>query len=230
MVSEPTDRQAPPPLVLLHAGGQAPMAWEDVVVRLYGSRRLLTPWVPGLRPTEKEPVPMAQAAAALDTTLMLEGMQQVDLCGVSYGAMVAAQLAADFPERVRRLVLIGGQVRPPRSVMRMQGALLRMIPRSRFVDAGVSKDQVLRSQEVVRALDLTDALPRITARTLVMVGSKDVVNQPAARALAAGIDGATLRIVEGAGHLVNVDKPDELVTVLRDFLDGAQPPAAGGGA
>ena len=201
------------------------MAWEDVVVKLYGSRRLLTPWVPGLRPTESQPVPMAEAAAALDTTLMLEGMQQVDLCGVSYGAMVAAQLAADFPGRVRRLVLIGGQVRPPRSVMRMQAALLRMIPRSRFVDAGVSKQQVLRSQEVVRALDLTDALPRITARTLVVVGSKDVVNQPAARALVAGIPDARLRIVEGAGHLVNVDRPDDLVTILTDFLDHPDRPA-----
>lgn len=206
------------------------MAWEDVVVRLYGSRRLLTPWVPGLRPTEKEPLPMGQAAAALDTTLMLEGMQQVDLCGVSYGAMVAAQLAADFPERVRRLVLVGGQVRPPRSVMRMQGALLRMIPRSRFVDAGVSKDQVLRSQEVVRALDLTDALPRITARTLVLVGAKDVVNQAAARALTSGIADARLRVVEGAGHLVNVDRPEELSTILADFLDepGDDAVASGG--
>ncbi|TQM95424.1 pimeloyl-ACP methyl ester carboxylesterase [Ornithinimicrobium humiphilum] len=199
------------------------MAWEDVVVRLYGSRRLLTPWVPGLKPTERAPVPMADAAAALDQTLMLEGLQQVDLCGVSYGAMVAAQLAADFPERVRRLVLVGGQVRPPRSVLRMQKVLLRMIPRSRFVDMGVSKEQVLRSQEVVRALDLTDALPRITARTLVVVGAKDLANQAGARALADGIAGASLRVVEGAGHLVNTEKPEELTTILTDFLDALEP-------
>lgn len=209
----------PPPLVLLHAAGQAPMAWEDVVVSLYGSRRLLTPWVPGLRPTERAPMPTADAAAALDQALMLEGVREVDVCGVSYGAMVAAQLAADFPERVRRLVLVGGQVRPPRSVMRVQGALLRMMPRSRFVDMGVSKEQVLRAQSVVRELDLTEALPRIAAPTLVVVGSKDVVNQPAARALEAGIAGARLRLLEGAGHLVNADKPAELTQVLTDFLD-----------
>lgn len=209
----------PPPLVLLHALGQAPMAWEDVVVRLYGSRRLLTPWVPGLRPTERQPVPMADAAARLDQELMLEGMQQVDLCGVSFGAMVAARLAADFPGRVRRLVLVGGQVRPPRAVMRLQAAVLRMMPRSRFVDAGVSKEQVLRSQEVVRALDLTDALPRISARTLVVVGGKDLANQAGARALAGGIPDARLRVLEGAGHLVNTETPEELAALLRDFLD-----------
>lgn len=207
------------PLVLLHGLGQAPMAWEDVVVRLYGSRRLLTPWVPGLRPTEREPLPVPEAAARLGTDLMLEGMQQVDLCGLSYGAMVAAQLAADQPERVRRLVLIGGQVRPPRTLMRLQSAAIKMIPRSRFADSGVSKDQLLRSLSVVRALDLTDVLPRITAPTLVLVGAKDVVNQPAARALAAGIPDAQLRIVEGAGHELNTDRPDELAGLLRDFLD-----------
>ncbi|AXH97042.1 alpha/beta fold hydrolase [Ornithinimicrobium avium] len=210
----------PLPLVLLHALGQAPMAWEDVVVRLYGSRRLLTPWVPGLRPTERKTVPMAEAAAALDQDLMLEGMRQVDLCGVSYGAMVAAQVAADYPERVRRLVLVGGQVRPSRTVLRLQSALVRMVPRSRLADAGVSKEQVLRSQQVVRALDLTEALPRITARTLVVVGGKDLANQAGARALAAGIPDARLRVLEGAGHLVNTEKPEELTELLRDFLDG----------
>lgn len=207
------------PLVLLHALGQSPMAWEDVVVRLYGSRRLLTPWVPGLRPTEREPMPVADAAARLDSDLMLEGLEQVDLCGVSYGAMVAAQLAADFPGRVRRLVLVGGQVKPPAAVMRLQGLALRMIPRSRFLDGGVSKEQVLRSQEVVRRLDLSDALPRITAPTLVVVGAKDLANQAGARALVAGIQDARLRVLEGAGHLVNAEKPEELTGLLNDFLD-----------
>lgn len=215
----PAQPAAQPPLVLLHGMGQAPMVWEDVVVNLYGSRRLLTPWVPGLRPTETAPMPIADAAAKLDTDLMLEGMQQVDLCGVSYGAVVAARLAADFPERVRRLVLIGGQARPPRAALRVQAALLKLMPASRFADAGVSKDQVLRAQEVVRRLDLTDALPRITAPTLVLVGAKDLPNQAGARALAAGIPDAQLRIVEGAGHFVQVDKPAELTQILTDFLD-----------
>lgn len=217
-MSEPAGA-APTPLVLLHGVGQAPMAWEDVVVPLYGSRRLLTPWVPGLRPTEKQMLGLSDAAAALDQQLMLEGMQQVDVCGVSYGAMVATRMAADFPERVRRLVLIAGQVRPPRLAMRAQAAALRLVPASRFADAGVSKDRLLQVLEATRSADLTDALARVEARTLVLVGAKDKVNQPGARALADGIPSARLRIVDGAGHALNEEAPRELVELLRDFLD-----------
>ncbi|WP_010149298.1 alpha/beta fold hydrolase [Serinicoccus profundi] len=209
----------PTPLVLLHGVGQAPMAWEDVVVALYGSRRLLTPWVPGLRPTEQQVVALSDSAAALDQQLMLEGMHQVDLCGLSYGAMVATRLAADFPERVRRLVLIAGQVRPPRLAMRAQSAALRLVPASRLADAGVSKERLLQALEMSRSADLTDALARIQAPTLVLVGAKDKANQPGARALADGIPSARLRIVEGAGHALNEDAPKALVELLRDFLD-----------
>ena len=215
-----TDSADQAPLVLLHGLGQAPMAWEDVVVPLYPTRRLLTPWVPGLKPSEKQPVPLGQAAATLDTDLMLEGLEQVDLCGHSYGAVVATRLAADFPDRVRRLVLIAGQVRPPRALMKVQLGMLRMMPAARLADSSVSKERLLRTLEVVREVDLTDALPRITAPTLVLVGSKDKANLPAARSLAAGIAGAELREVAGAGHQLNVERPQELVTILKDFLDG----------
>lgn len=214
-----TDPTQPSPLVLLHGVGQAPMAWEDVVVALYGSRRLLTPWVPGLRPTEKQVLPLSEGAAALDQQLMLEGMQQVDLCGLSYGAMVATRLAADFPDRVRRLVLIAGQVRPPRLLMRAQTTALKMVPASRLADSGVSKERLLQALEAARSTDLSDALPLILAPTLVLVGAKDKANQPAARTLAEGIPGARLRIVQGAGHALNEDAPTELVQILRDFLD-----------
>ncbi|WP_109474113.1 alpha/beta fold hydrolase [Ornithinimicrobium cavernae] len=216
-----TDSEDQTPLVLLHGLGQAPMAWEDVVVPLYASRRLLTPWVPGLKPTEKKPVSVADAAARLDTDVMLEGMQQVDLCGFSYGAVVATQLAADFPERVRRLVLIAGMVAPPKALMRLQLGMLKMMPASRLADSSVSKERLLRTLDVVRAVDLTDALPRIAAPTLVLVGAKDRPNQPAARALAAGIAGAELREVPGAGHQVNVEQPRALVDLLKGFLDDA---------
>lgn len=214
-----TDSAKPPPLVLLHGLGQAPMAWEDVVVPLYPTRRLLTPWVPGLKPTEQQAVPVADAAATLDTDLMLEGMQQVDLAGLSYGAVVATRLAADFPERVRRLVLVAGMVRPPKALMKLQLKMLKMMPASRLADSSVSKERLLQTLDVVRQIDLTDALPRITAPTLVLVGAKDRANQPAARALAAGIPGAELREVPGAGHQVNVEQPRALVEILREFLD-----------
>lgn len=215
-MSDPADQT---PLVLLHGLGQAPLAWEDVIVPLYPTRRLLTPWVPGLKPTDKVPVPVVDAAARLDTDLMLEGMEQVDLCGLSYGAVVAAQLAADFPERVRRLVLVSGRVRPPGAALKLQAGMLRLVPARRLADSSVSKERLLQTLGVLRDSDLSQALPRITAPTLVLVGEKDARGQSGARDLVAGISDAQLREVAGAGHHVNVEQPKVLVEILREFLD-----------
>lgn len=194
------------------------MAWEDVVVRLYGSRPLLTPWVPGLMPTADEVPSLTDSAAIVDQTLMLEGFASVDLCGLSYGAMVAAQTAADHPERVRRLVLVAGQVRPPRLLMKAQSAALRLVSASRLAAAGVSKERLRSVLAAAAHADLTEALPRITAPTLVVVGERDRVNLPAARALATLVPDADLEMVPGAGHEVNVDAPAALAQVLTDFL------------
>lgn len=218
-MTEPATDAPATPLVLLHGVGQAPMAWEDLVVRLYGSRRLLTPWVPGLRPTETRPVPVEEAAARLDQEIDLEGLGTVDLCAQSWGAMVATRLAADHPHRVRRLVLAGGHVRTPRLVSGLQAGMLRMMPASRLADAGVSKERLTAMLDVARRTDLRDALPRVSAPTLVLVGERDRAGQLGAGALADGIPGARLRIVEGAGPSLNEERPEELERLLRDFLD-----------
>ena len=102
--------------------------------------------------------------------------------------------------------------------MKLQSGAMRLIPASRFADSGVSKDRLLAMLAAAAEADLTDALPQIGAPTLVLVGSKDKANLPGARALADGIPGAQLRIVQGSGHAVNADAPGELAQILRDFL------------
>ena len=57
-------------------------------------------------------------------------------------------------------------------------------------------------------LDATDQLGKITAPALVMVGSEDYATPPAmARAIAAGIPGAELMMLEGARHMSLVERP-----------------------
>ena len=215
-----TDSPQAPPLVLLHGLGQAPMAWEDVVPLLYSSRPLLTPWVPGTRPIDKQVLSVPDAAAALDQQLMLEGKGAVDVCGLSLGAMVALQLADDFPERVRKLVLIGGQVKLPRALMAMQRRMMRLVPRERFLRSNVSKERVLQLLDVLRDVDLTAAATRVQAPTLVLCGARDRPNLPAAQQLAELIPGATLHLVPDAGHELNVQAPRALAGLLAEFLDG----------
>jgi pimeloyl-ACP methyl ester carboxylesterase len=67
--------------------------------------------------------------------------------------------------------------------------------------------------------DSTPDLARIRCPALVIVGEEDTVTPPAdARALHAGIDGATLAVLAHAGHLSNLEMPDEFTNALSRFL------------
>jgi 3-oxoadipate enol-lactonase len=77
----------------------------------------------------------------------------------------------------------------------------------------------LRAMAVRR--DQTDLLPSINVPTLIIVGSEDAITPPAdAEAMRAKIEGARLFVVEGAGHLSNVERPEEFNRALVAFLRG----------
>ena len=69
------------------------------------------------------------------------------------------------------------------------------------------------------ALDLRARLGQIRCPTLVVVGDRDEATPVSmAEALAAGIAGATLRILGPAGHLVTEERWAELNATLLEFL------------
>lgn len=69
--------------------------------------------------------------------------------------------------------------------------------------------------------DYVDMLPKIAVPTLVVVGTEDAFTPVAeAELLAGGIPGARLAVVDGAGHLPNLERPDEFNAVLDKFLSG----------
>lgn len=68
---------------------------------------------------------------------------------------------------------------------------------------------------------LTPELSRIRHRTLVVCGSEDRYCPPeAAQILASHIPNASLKILEGAGHCLHWERPEELNELVREFLTG----------
>ncbi|HVF67380.1 MAG TPA: alpha/beta fold hydrolase [Pyrinomonadaceae bacterium] len=69
--------------------------------------------------------------------------------------------------------------------------------------------------------DQTDLLPKIDVPALVIVGSEDAVTPPSeAEAMHALIEGSRLQVIEGAGHVSNVERPEEFDRALAEFLEG----------
>jgi 3-oxoadipate enol-lactonase len=68
-------------------------------------------------------------------------------------------------------------------------------------------------------MDLRTDLPRISAPTLVVAAAQDPSTPPShAETIAAGIPGASLRVVNGAAHLANLEQPTVVTRLLLDHL------------
>jgi len=98
---------------------------------------------------------------------------------------------------------------------------------SEFRRTGQSQDKAAVVAGLVALRDRPDARPGLAAinvPTLVVVGDEDTLTPPAdAAALAAGVRGAKLVVLPGAGHLSNLETPDAFNAAVLDFLDGLGP-------
>jgi pimeloyl-ACP methyl ester carboxylesterase len=89
--------------------------------------------------------------------------------------------------------------------------------------ARISADGLRAAVEFLPTHDVRARLGEIAAPTLVLVGEHDEETPLSyAEALAAGIPGATLQIIPGAGHISNLEAPDAVTAALRAHLDAAE--------
>ncbi|GAB2506043.1 2-hydroxy-6-oxononadienedioate/2-hydroxy-6-oxononatrienedioate hydrolase [Corynebacterium atrinae] len=207
-------------VIFIHGLGDSPEAWNHQVNHLPAGFTGMAIRIPGLRAGDEisGEFSLPAASAGILSELDHRGVDNFHLCGLSLGAMIALQIAIDHPERVRSLTLAAGQVTPPRTVMRTQTAIMRLVPARLIARSGLRKPQLLSVLRGVAKVDFSTRLAEVTAPTLVLCGSRDRANLPAARALAAGIPDTDLHIIGGAGHQVNTQKPELFTSALNGFL------------
>jgi pimeloyl-ACP methyl ester carboxylesterase len=80
-----------------------------------------------------------------------------------------------------------------------------------------------RAMARASAEDVRDVLPRVDVPTLLVYGDRDVrAPLTVAKNLQAAISGSKLVVLPDAGHLCNVEAPDEFNAAVRDFLHGSR--------
>jgi 3-oxoadipate enol-lactonase len=191
---------ATPPLVLLHGLGTGPEAWAPQIEALGGDRQVLAPAVP---------LDLDRACAELDAL----DFDRFDLCGLSWGGLVALRYALDRPERVRRLVVTATFASLPRRLRAFQAVMvgaIRAIPRAPHHMAGPMRAGA--------AFDVRDRLPGFDVPTLVLCGARDRINLGICRSLAAQLPRGELAIVPQAGHVANLGNPAAFNRLVADFL------------
>lgn len=90
----------------------------------------------------------------------------------------------------------------------------------RSLMASASVTAVVAGQHAMaRRPDSTAVLPTISCPTLVVAGSEDIVTPPSmTERMAEAIPKATMKLIEGAGHLPPMERPSEFNEVVQRFL------------
>jgi pimeloyl-ACP methyl ester carboxylesterase len=158
----------PPPVALLHGLLVTHYAFRRVQPALAEDRRAIAIDLPGCgesdrpAPAESDDYSLPWLAAQVVQTLGALDIRAVDLCGHSFGGTVALQIAATFPERVRRLVLVDPVAYPFDLPLRGRLALLPRVGPLLF-------ENVYRRADLRRYLQRTFSTPELLDESAVDV-------------------------------------------------------------
>jgi pimeloyl-ACP methyl ester carboxylesterase len=233
------------PLLVLHhdiGSPDAPVLHEA----LAGHFAVLAPSHPGY---DRSPRPawlrsVRDIAVMYQALLAERGLAGVTCVGLGFGGWIAAEMATMAPTQFRRLVLVGAMgIKPERGEI-LDQALLSYIDyiRAGFHDPGalprafgaelptpllerwdVNRETTFRI--AWRPYMFNPTLPHllggVRTPTLVVWGAEDrVVPLECGERYAKALPAARLVVIEGAGHLVDMERPAEVARAIIDFTAG----------
>ena len=233
------------PVILLHAGICDRRMWDRVVPSLHDAGRKVV--TPDLRGFGSRPLGLGPFTHSGDVLALLDGLgiDSADVVGASFGGGVALQLAARAPGRVSSLTLLapalpGWEDWSDPALLEYASAEEAAFNRGdtdAVVDLSVGfwageldradREYVAEAQR--RAIELGGEgaeeeeqpfdLAAITAPTLVLVGDRDTTDfMRIGEHLSATLATAQLQVVEGAGHLLALERPEVISEVLAGRL------------
>lgn len=236
------------PIVFLHGVGSDKSVWRPQLRHFGHERRALAFDYPGYGDSDVAPEGTTRDdyAAAILSAMRELGVERAHICGLSLGGVVAIALHVQAPERCVSLILADTFAVHPdgtaifeRSRLALETATLRQMAEGRVdvllaqpADPAVRGEVVetmaridppayLTGAEAVWLADQCRQAEAIRVPALVLCGAEDKVTPPAcSRQLAQMIPGARLEVIERAGHLTNLERPEEFNTLVGAFIRG----------
>jgi pimeloyl-ACP methyl ester carboxylesterase len=219
---------------------------DAMLAALAARHRVVAPAAPGF--TELEEIDdirdVHDLALDYDDLLRHLQLQNLPIIGHSFGAMIAAEIAAHFPERASKLVLLAplGLWNDAYPVADLFARPLGEMDQLLWHDTNArdaqakSTPQTAGEEMITLARTLTSVtkfiwpipdkglrrrLPRVTAPALVVFGAQDAFVSPRyAEDFAHDLKQCETAIIPGAGHMVPYEKTADVAARIERFLQG----------
>jgi 3-oxoadipate enol-lactonase len=235
-------------IVFVHGVGSTAAIWDDQLRAFSDSYRCFAVELRGngVPKPEAAPEDISRDGFADDVLSVADAAaaQRFHFVGCSLGGVVGFELWSRAAHRLRSLTFVGSFAWYPDAPayvenviasVRQAGTMEQFAHervRKLAMPAGKRTDETIAQmacksvpsyEAATRATwtgDYRNLLNRITSPTLVICGDKDAVAPPSfGQEIAAGIAGARLEIIAGAGHVANADAPERFNQILRAFLE-----------
>ncbi len=224
----------PESLIMLHGWRSSSKSWRPLEEILVASGRFSLYLIDLAGFGDSEAPPHAYSLADYANTVLAvmdrEGVEKASFLGHSFGARVAAFVAAEHPERVHKLYLAGSggtrrsghetigffaHLAKPFFTPHFMQPLRRMIYRILGAEDYIETPKLTETLKRVVNEDMDAIFPRIAAETVILWGEKDA-EAPLAygRHVAKAIPHAKLEIIPEAGHYAFIDKPIEFADII----------------
>ena len=212
------------PLLLLHGNGEDSRYFKgqiDAFARHFHVYALDTRGH-GQTPRGSAPFTIRQFAEDLLGFMDAHEIERAHLLGFSGGGNIALIFALRHPERVGRLILNGANLNPAGAKRSVQ------IPIElgyRFASLFARRSESARRKAELLGLMVNDPnidpadLAKIRSKTLVIAGTRDMIQTEHTRSIAAGIPDAQLVFLEG-DHFIAGKHPEAFNRAVLAFLRG----------
>lgn len=233
----------PDGILLLHAWPLDARMWQPQLATLPNDVRVVAPNLPGFGGSEPAGAVMTMRMAAERTLSELDraGIDRALVCGLSIGGYVAFELWRRSQDRVLGLVLantravadspdaadkrraLAERLRAEGNVLAdepppllAEGAPAELFERVRAWIADQTAEAIAAAAlGMAERPDSTPDLATIDVPTLVITSTADRLIPPdVSSAMAEEITGAELHVIDGAGHLSNLEAPGEFDRLL----------------
>lgn len=239
------------PVILLHGWLGSWGLWQETMAYLGQFYRTyaLDFWGFGESGKKRNSYDVQDFVGLVDQFMDKLGIQSAPLVGHSMGGTVSLSVAVQFPQRVRKIVVVGSPVngsalspllklfgmKVPAYVVYHNMWILKLLYRAlsplytrdprwpQMMDRDLSSttlESFLFSIASLRKTDLRGRLNLIKVPTMGMYGNKDIVVHPDQwKPLLEGIPHTRIERFHDAGHFIMLDVPERFRQTLKTFLD-----------